>query len=261
MNNSTKKRIWIYAVCIVVTAALMFSLNYLLQLPAIIPIIGDENTWLPIIVDSIIAAVIFIAGNWISNEERLRNEILARKEDYNVVRESVCRVQSALNIKRKQLYFIYSLDVNMNSRSLLSEIMQVQQEIEDSINDFTQIKYVIKSKKELLEFEKTYKEIENSFQIVLDGLMCTVNKWCDTQAKSVQASTVADLIGRNSDKTEYATLYANSCIELEKHKGMFLSTYKSQEKTLNYLLNSLNQAVNKLLTTESELIKELESNI
>jgi len=239
----------------------MFSLNYILRLPAFIPIIGNENTWLPIIVDSIIAAVIFIAGNWFSNEDRLRNEIKVKKEDYNIVRESVCRVQSALNIKRRQLYFIFSLDVNMNSRSLLSEIMQVQQEIEDSINAFEQTKYIITSEPELKEFEQTYKQLERSFQIVLDGLMKTVNQWCDAQAKSIQANTVADLTGQNSDKIDCATLYAKSCMELEKYKEKFLGTYNSQEKTLDTLLGALNKSVNKLLCAESAIIKEIESSI
>lgn len=261
MKNKHLKKFWIYGVCISVTGLLMFSLNYLLQLPAVISIIGNENTWLPIIADSIVAAAIFIAGNWFSNEDRLRNEVTAKKEDYNLVRESVCRVQAALNIKRRQLYFIYALDVNMNSRSMLSEIMKVQQEIEDSINAFKQIKYLITSEPKLNEFEKTYKRLEKSFQIVLDGLMKTVNHWCDAQAKSIQAGTIANLIGEESDKTCYASLYATSCGDLAKYKKNFLSTFDSQEKTIDSLLDALNKSANDLLCAESKIIKELESKI
>ena len=261
MKNKKMKNLWIYAVCITVTAILMFSFNYILKLPALIPIIGDENTWLPIMADTIISAVIFIAGNWFSNEERLRNEIMAKKEDYNSICESVCRVQSALNVKRRQLYFIYSLDVNMNSRSLLSEIMKAQQEIEDSVNLFEQTKYIITSKYELQEFEQTYKLLGKTFLSVLDGLMKTVNQWCDAQAKSTQAGTVTDLIGQKSDKTNYAALYAESCMKLEKSKEKFLFTYNTQEKTLDALLGTLNKSINKLLCAESAIIKELESNI
>lgn len=261
MKNKIFKKIWIYTVCTIVAAVLMLSLNYLLRLPALITVIGDENTWLPIIADAIISAVIFIAGNWFANEDRLRNEIRAKKEDYNIIRESVCKVQSALNIKRRQLYFIYSLDVNMNSRSLLSEIMYVQQEIEDSVKTFEQTRYLITSESELQEFEQTYVLLEKTFLIVLDGLMKTVNEWCDSQAKSTQAGTVADLIGKDSDKTEYATLYFASCIQLENYKKKFLDTYSSQEKTLDTLLDSLNKSVNNLLSAESAIIKNLESNI
>lgn len=261
MKNRKLKTFWIYTTCLVLTAIIMFSLNYILKLPAIIPIIGDENTWLPITANAIVSAVIFIAGNWFSNEDRLRKEILAKKEDYKIIRESVCKVQSSLNIKKRQLYFIYSLDANMDSRSLLSEIMQVQQEIEDSINAFEQTKYIITSNSELEEFEIIYMQLKESFLCVLEELMKIVNDWCDTLAKSKQASTVADLIGEHSDKTNYVLLYTKSCQDLEKYKNKLLNTYKSQEKRLNSLLDTLNKSVNNLLNAESTAIKNLESNI
>ena len=261
MKNKHKKKFWIYIVCVVVTAVLMLSLNYILQLPALIPIIGDENTWLPIIVDSIVAGVIFFAGEWFSNEDRLRNQIIAKKDDYKLISNGVCRVQSALSIKRKQLYFIYSLDINMNSRQLLSEILQSQQDIEDSINSFEQIKYLISSKKELNEFENTYKILSNSFQTVLDGLMTTVNNWCDTQSKSQQANNVTNIIGSSSDKLKYANLYVQSCNELESNKRKFLSTYRTQENNLTSLLKRLDECTNNLLNAESKIITQLESNL
>ncbi len=261
MKNRKLKTFLIYTICIVTTAFIMFSLNYILRLPAFIKIIGDENTWLPIIADAIVAAMIFIAGNWFSNEDRLRNEVRAKKEDYNVVSESVCRVLSALNIKRKQLYIIYSLDPNMNSRTLLSEIMQVQQEIENAINSFEQTKYIITSESELKDFEETYKTLEHSFQIVLDGLMKTINQWCDEQSKSVQTGTVVNLIGQHSDKIDYAILYAKSCEFLEQSKKKFLNTYYSQGKRLDSLLGKLNKSADELLKAESAIIKQLESKI
>ena len=261
MKNRKLKTFWIYTTCLVLTAIIMFSLNYILKLPAIIPIIGDENTWLPITANAIVSAAIFIAGNWFSNEDRLRKEILAKKEDYKIIRESVCKVQSSLNIKKRQLYFIYSLDANMDSRSLLSEIMQTQQEIEDSINAFEQTKYIITSNSELEEFEIIYMQLKESFLCVLEELMKIVNDWCDTLAKSKQASTVADLIGEHSDKTNYVLLYTKSCQDLEKYKNKLLNTYKSQEKRLDSLLDTLNKSVNNLLNAESTAIKNLESNI
>lgn len=261
MRNRKLKICLIYAICIVTTVFIMFGLNYILRVPAVIKIIGDENTWLPIIADAIVAAIIFMAGNWFSNEDRLRNEIRAKKEDYNLIRDSVCRVQSALNIKRKQLYIIYSLDTNMNSRTLLSEIMQVQQEIENAINSFEQTKYIIISESELKDFERTYKTLEHSFQIVLDGLMKTINQWCDEQSKSVQTGTVVNLIGQHHDKVDYATLYTKSCDFLEQSKKKFLNVYYSQEKRLDSLLGELSKSVDKLLNAESAIIKQLESKI
>ena len=261
MKNRRLKRFWIYVICITATAVLMFLLNYILRLPVLVPIIGDENTWLPIIADAIVASAIFIAGNWFSNEDRLRNEISCMKEDYKVVQVSVSKIQSALNIRKRMLYFIYSLDANMNSRSLLSEIMQVQQGIDDSINSFEQIKYTITSPNELEKFESKYKELRMSFQIVLDGLMKSVNDWCDIQAKSTQAGVIADLIGTNSNKLEYATLYAEGCTRLEKSKNKFLDTYKEQEDNLNNLLNTLDKSAKDLLDAEIAIIKNLESNL
>lgn len=261
MKNKHKKKVWVYLACCIITAVIMFSLNYILTLPAFIPIIGDENTWLPIIVDSILAGVIFFLGEWFANEDRLRNEIIAKKEDYKLICDSVCKVQSALNIKRKQLYFIYSLDVNMNSRTLLSEILQLQQSIEDSINSFEQIKYLVISKKELSEFEETYKILQNTFHPVLDGLMGIVNKWCDTQSKSLLANNVTEIIGGSSDKIKYANLYVQSCNELEWNKKKFLSTYYQQENNLNTLLNKLDKCTYNLLKAESKIITELESKI
>ena len=149
----------------------------------------------------------------------------------------------------------------MNSRQLLSEILQSQQDIEDSINSFEQIKYLISSKKELNEFENTYKNLSHSFQTVLDGLMTTVNNWCDTQSKSQQANNVTDIIGSSSDKLKYANLYVQSCNELESNKRKFLSTYRSQENNLASLLKRLDECTNNLLNAESKIITQLKSNL
>ena len=261
LNKRQKKNLYIYAICIIVYIVSMLLFNYVLKIPEIISVVGDKNTWLPIIADAVISAIIFITGNSIINKDKLRNIISDKKNDYSIICKSVCRVQSALNIKRRQLCFIYSLDINMNSRSLLSEIMNVQQEIDDSVNAFEQIKYIIVSKPELEKFEETYNQMKNTFQTILDELMNIVNNWCDLQAKSAQANTVTDLICKDSDKTIYAKLYALQCDELEKCKEKFLGTYKSKENTLDILIKNLSESVNNLLTAESKIIEDLELNL
>lgn len=61
------RNITIYLTCTISTILVLFGLNWILQLPQIVHVIGDENTWLPIVADSIVSGMIFIAGNWASN--------------------------------------------------------------------------------------------------------------------------------------------------------------------------------------------------
>ncbi|WP_305154349.1 hypothetical protein [uncultured Duncaniella sp.] len=102
MKIDISRNFWIYSTCIVVCVALMFSSNWVLRLPAVIAVIGDNNTWLPIATDSILAAMTFIAGNWVSNADRLRSKLNDKKADFEIIRGSVERLCNALNIKRRQ---------------------------------------------------------------------------------------------------------------------------------------------------------------
>ena len=75
MKIRVPRNISIYSTCIVVCVALMFCANWIFHLPSVIAFIGDDNTWIPIAADSILAAMTFIAGNWVSNADRLRTKL------------------------------------------------------------------------------------------------------------------------------------------------------------------------------------------
>lgn len=261
MKIDISRNFWIYSTCIVICVALMFSSNWVLRLPAVIAVIGDNNTWLPIATDSILAAMTFIAGNWVSNADRLRSKLNDKKADFEIIRGSVERLCNALNIKRRQYYFILALDPTMSSRDLLREITLTQQEIDDAIAQYSSIHYLVESEQEYITFKETCNILSEQFQLVLNGLIIVVNKWCDTLSKIEQTKLIIEMNNGKEERLNFATLYKESCKELERRKTKFLSTYDSQEGLLNRLINELRHNADSLLQAEQIIIQQINKKL
>lgn len=256
-----RRNFWIYSVCSLTAVTLLYALNWVLKLPAITQVIGDENTWLPIVADAIISGVIFIGGNWYANADRLRTQLNDKKADFEIIRSSVERICKALNIKRKQQYFILSLDPTMVSRDLLREIIFTQQEIDDSMSDLMSKQYLVESKEDYDLFKDTCDILIKQFQIVLDGLIIVVNKWCDTLSKIEQTKLIIEMNNGKEERFNFATLYKDSCKELERQKIKFLNTYDSNLDLLNRLLDALRKNADSLLKSEQMKIKEINDKL
>lgn len=211
MKVRFSRNFWIYTVTLLVCVALMFVAQWLFRLPSVIKFIGSDNLWLPIVADGIIAAVTFIAGNWISNADRLRSKLIDKKADFEIIRLSVERMIIALNIKRRQQYFIFSLDPTMSSRELLHEILSTQQEIDDARIQLKSVQYLVESKEQYNMFKDACDILIKQFQIVLDGLVIVANKWCDTTSHIEQVKIIIELNGEQDKKNEFASLYKDSC--------------------------------------------------
>lgn len=261
MKIRVSRNISIYSTCIVVCVALMFVANWLFNLPSVIAIIGDNKTWIPIAADSILAAMIFIAGNWVSNADRLRTKLNDKKADFEIIRAAVERLFNALNIKRRQQYFILALDPAMNCRDLLHEIMLTQQEIDEATAHYLSIHYLVESENEYLTFKESSNILSTQFQIVLDGLLVVVNKWCDTLSKIEQTKLVIEMNNGSNERLKFATLYRDSCKELTHQKSKFLETYNKQEDLLNRLLNELRHNADALLQAEQNIIMNINKKL
>lgn len=252
---------WIYTVCIIIATFCFFVLNWLLQLPAIIPIIGDENTWLPIVADAVVSGMIFIAGNWFSNADRQRKKISDKKYDFEIINASVNRVVNSLNIDRKHLYFLYALNVDMDTASLIKEVMETQQEIDDAQQELNQSRYLIKSKEELNQFDKNIKIVTDSYHIVFDGLQEALNNWQTVTSQVSHTKTVTELVGDTSHKQEFAIKYAVSCKELEQTKKKFLNVYESQKINTEKMKTAILESSKRLLDAEYRIITDLEAKL
>lgn len=261
MKIRVPRNISIYSTCIVVCVALMFFANWIFNLPSVIAIIGDNNIWIPIAADSILAAMTFIAGNWVSNADRLRTKLNDKKADFEIIRVAVERLYNALNIKRRQQYFILALDPAMSSRDLLHEIMLTQQEIDYSMAQYSSIHYIVESEEEYMIFKESCNILSEQFQIVLEGLLVVVNKWCDTLSKIEQTKLVIDMNNGTNERLNFATLYRESCKELTHQKSKFLDTYNKQQDLLNRLLNELRHNADALLQAEQNIIKNINKNL
>lgn len=171
MKIKTRSNFWIYCVCTVSAIIILYALNWVLKLPAITDVIGDENTWLPIVADAIISGVIFIGGNWYANADRLRNDIQHKKSEFQIISESVNRVINSLNISRRQLSILYSIEISMDTPSLIKEVLEIQQEIDEAQQQFARSKYLISDTSKVSAFEDCVKTVSAAYHVVFDTIM------------------------------------------------------------------------------------------
>lgn len=255
------REFWIYTVCTLIAVIILFILNWLMQLPAFIPIIGDENTWLPIVANAVISGMIFIVGNKFNNADRLRQKISNQKHDFEIINAAVNRVVNSLNIDRKHRYFLYALNVDMDVASLIKEVMETQQEIDDAQQELNQSRYLIQSKEELNQFDKNVKIVTDAYHIVFDGLQKTLNDWQTATSQVSHTKTVTEFVGNVSHKQEFASAYVKSCKKLEQEKMTFLSVYESQKSNAEKMRTAILESSKKLLDAEYRIITNLEDKL
>ena len=255
------REFWIYTVCTLIAVIILFILNWLMQLPAFIPIIGNENTWLPIVANAVISGMIFIVGNKFNNSDRLRQKISNQKHDLEIINAAVSRVVNSLNIDRKHRYFLYALNVDMDVASLIKEVMETQQEIDDAQQELNQSRYLIQSKEELNQFDKNVRIVTDAYHIVFDGLQKTLNDWQTATSQVSHTKTVTELVGGATHKQEFAIEYAASCKKLEKAKKNFLDVLESQKSDIDEMKTAILDSSKQLLDAEYRIITNLEAKL
>lgn len=261
IRTKTRSNFWIYCVCTITAVLLLYALNWVLKLPAITTIIGDENTWLPIVADAIISGVIFIGGNWYANADRLRNDIQQKKSEFQIISESVNRVINSLSINRKQLSILYSIEISMDTPSLIKEVLQIQQEIDEAQQQFGRSKYLITDASKIANFEDCVKTVSDAYHIVFDTMQKIFNDWIATNSASSEARTVADYIGSPKDKSDFAIKYVNHCKKLHSEKRRLLGVYDSQKNRAELLFALVQNSGREILDSEYALVKQLENKL
>lgn len=257
----TRNNLWIYTVCTLSAIIILFGLNWLLKLPKVIDVIGDENTWLPIVADAVISGFIFIGGNWYANADRLRSDIQQKKTEFQIISESVNRVINSLNIGRKQLSILYSIEISMDSPTLIKEVLQIQQEIDEARQQFARSKYLIADDSKIEDFENCVQTVSDAYHLVLDGMQKILNDWISTNSASFEARTVADYIGTQKDKSEYAKKYVNHCKKLQSEKERLLKVYDSQKDRASLLFSSVQNSGRIILDNEYSIVRQLENKL
>lgn len=261
MKIKTRSNFWIYCVCTVSAIIILYALNWVLKLPAITDVIGDENTWLPIVADAIISGVIFIGGNWYANADRLRNDIQHKKSEFQIISESVNRVINSLNISRRQLSILYSIEISMDTPSLIKEVLEIQQEIDEAQQQFARSKYLIADTSKIKAFEDCVKTVSDAYHIVLDTMQKILNDWIATNSASAEARTVADYIGTQKDKSDFAIKYVEHCKKLQSEKKRLLGVYDSQKDRAEFLFKSVQISGRGILDNEYSLVRQLENKL
>lgn len=261
MKIKTRSNFWIYCVCTVSAIIILYALNWVLKLPAITDVIGDENTWLPIVADAIISGVIFIGGNWYANADRLRNDIQHKKSEFQIISESVNRVINSLNISRRQLSILYSIEISMDTPSQIKEVLEIQQEIDEAQQQFARSKYLISDTSKVSAFEDCVKTVSAAYHVVFDTMQKILNDWIATNSASSEARTVAYYIGTQKDKSDFAIKYVEHCKKLQSEKKRLIGVYDTQKDRADLLFASVQNSGREILDSEYTLVKQLENKL
>ena len=86
-----------------------------------------------------------------------------------------------------------------------------------------------------------------------------LNDWIATNSASFEARTVADYIGSQKDKSDFAIKYVDYCNKLHSEKKRLLGVYDSQKDSAELLFQSVQHSGREILDSEYALVKQLEN--
>lgn len=88
-----------------------------------------------------------------------------------------------------------------------------------------------------------------------------LNDWIATNSASAEARTVADYIGTQKDKSDFAIKYVEHCKKLQSEKKRLLGVYDSQKDRAEFLFKSVQISGRGILDNEYSLVRQLENKL
>ena len=168
----------IWGPIVIFCALAILSLNWVLRLPALVPIIGDENTWLPIIVD----IIVFICGSiigWLQQSEydkKLR-QLNEYEKNYDTLCVTLDDTHKSLRLDNTIYSYILQLDEQKDVRGLYEDITRTIDCISDCVYKTNNLRQSVIATDTFEDYNKVLKTVANAYTTMLKGLLETIDKW------------------------------------------------------------------------------------
>lgn len=215
-----------------------------------------DNTYWELAISSIItflcAIIIYVQQNKHSEHIAERER---RKMNYDTTKALLCKIEASLNIYRRFESLICMLDPSKDIRSIIADVVHLQDDIDVTINEFRIHKEKINSHEKLIIYERKLSTIVNAYHKVFDGFKSEiVVKLNDLQNTAETTLYAAEQIGTQTDKLKLVIALRQKQEYINNSKTKFLNLLSRQEANINKMRSALSEAKDMLLQAEYELI-------
>lgn len=238
-------RLWIRAIlCGVILIALVVKIM--------------NNTYWELAISSIItllcAIIIYVQQNKYSEKIAEQEH---RRENYDITKALLCKIEATLNIYRRFESLICMLDPSKDVRSIIADVVRLQDDIDSTVNEFRVHTEKINSHEELIIYERALRIIVDAYHKVFNGFKSEiVVKLNDLQNTAKITSYAAEQIGTQTDKLKVVIALRQKQEYINHSKEKFLYLLREQETNINKMRSALGDAKDRLLQAEYELIEK-----
>lgn len=251
----------------------LLALNFVLPLPVLFPVIGDEIQWFQNLSNGIFTLLAAIAG-WIlqkqySDKEKakdlmrqnIRDKIEAQTKKYDELKKIISENLSVLKFETQYTNLLANINPSNNNIDLINKISAYQQQIIDTHN---KLKLLYTNEEEnayYIGYEKITKRIIDEYVEILDSF---INYLDTTNSYHTTTKEKADIEMPNVGKNEQAMIAAMKCKAvdfMQIGKKHFSEVFKQQKNNLDAHVTVINTTSSALLQYEKNEITELEKEL
>lgn len=217
-----------------------------------------NNTYWELAISSIItllcAFIIYVQQNKYSEKIAKQEH---RRANYDITKALLCKIEATLNIYRRFESLICMLDPSKDVRSIIADVVRLQDDIDSTVNEFRVHTEKINSHEELIIYERALRIIVDAYHEVFNGFKSEiVVKLNDLQNTAEITSYAAEQIGTQTDKLKVVIALRQKQEYINHSKEKFLYLLREQETNINKMRSALGDAKDRLLQAEYELIEK-----
>lgn len=246
----------IWGLIVFLGALAIFSLNWLLRLPALVPIIGDENTWLPIIVDIIVVISGSIIG-WRQQSEydKKQRQLNEYEKNYDTLCVALDDTHKSLRLDDTIYSYILQLDEQKDVRCLYGDITRTIDSIKDCVYKSNNLRKCVIATDTFEDYSKVLKTVANAYTTMLRGLLETIDKWNGFQNTLSRNDGIPQMLPPN-EVYRLIRIQDECRTYLTQQRKKFMNIHESQKQNMATMYNSVCIAINALKKSEYKKIEE-----
>lgn len=246
----------IWGPIVIFCALAILSLNWVLRLPALVPIIGDENTWLPIIVDIIVLICGSIIG-WLQQSEY--DKKLRQLNEYEKNYDTLCAIlddiHKSLRLDNTIYSYILQLDEQKDVRGLYGDITRTIDCISECVYKTNNLRQSVIATDTFEDYNKVLKTVANAYTTMLKGLLETIDKWNGFQNTLSRNGSIPQMLPPNG-VYRLIRIQDECRTYLTQQRKKFMNVHESQKQNMATMYNNVCNAINALKGAEHKQIEE-----
>lgn len=246
----------IWGPIVIICALAILSLNWVLGLPALVPIIGDENTWLPIIANIIVVICSVIVG---MQQQSEYDKKLRQLNEYEKNYDTLCAIlddtHKSLRLDNTIYSYILQLDEQKDVRGLYGDITRTIDSIKDCVYKTNNLRQSVIATDTFEDYNKVLKTVANAYTTMLKGLLETIDKWNGFQNTLSRNDSIPQMLPPN-EVYRLIRIQDECRTYLTQQRKKFMNVHESQKQNMATMYNNVCNAINALKGAEHKQIEE-----